>query len=702
MGRSSLFAKDTEGRDGALGSGHLLRALAFPHAWQEAGWRRQGEARHTAKLGNALGHAASLGPAAVEQDYATRRRRISWTWSGVQERCPRAGQYRSVQRRIWDSVVEEASACQCGAHQPPGIRIALPFQSVPEDDDLDTAGDLGDFIAKAHLGRQVAVGAALAGRHAPMVLSGYAMAKLSDEVAQRRTFAIISHPDAGKTTLTEKLLLFGGAIQMAGAVAARGQARRATSDWMKIERERGISVTSSVMTFEYQDWTFNLLDTPGHADFSEDTYRTLTAVDSAIMVLDAAKGIENQTRKLFEVCRLRDMPIISFVNKLDREGRDPFELMDEVEKSLAIDVTPASWPIGMGHDFLGCYDIFNDSLVLIDKTDRAILTEGRKCQGLSDPLIDELLPAKAAAKLREEVEMVRELCPSFDRKAFLEGTLTPMFFGSALSNFGVRELLHGVADLAPSPRPQRSESREIDPNEEKVTGFVFKIQANMDPRHRDRIAFVRLCSGHFNRGMKLKIPRSGKTLAVNNAVLFQARDRELAQEAYAGDIVGIPNHGALHIGDALTQGEELTFKGIPSFAPEHLRKVRPTDPMRAKHLGKALTQLAEEGAAQAFKRRMGSEWIIGVVGVLQFEVMGERIKHEYDIEVVYETAPFVQARWVLCEDERLLKKFCEAHNAFIADDHSGAPVFLARSDWQLEHAADDFKGVTFTATKGAA
>ncbi len=526
------------------------------------------------------------------------------------------------------------------------------------------------------------------------------MANLPKAVEKRRTFAIISHPDAGKTTLTEKLLLFGGAIQMAGAVKARGAARRATSDWMKVERERGISVTSSVMTFEYQDWIFNLLDTPGHKDFSEDTYRTLTAVDSAIMVLDAAKGIENQTRKLFEVCRLRDMPIVSFVNKLDREGRDPFTLMDEVEKTLAIDVTPATWPIGIGRDFLGCYDLFNDSLLLLDKTDRAILTEGRKCDGLDDPLIDELLPEKAAAQLREEVEMIRELCPKFDQQAFLDGTMTPMYFGSALSNFGVRELLHGIAALAPQPRTQEAVQRPVIPTEEKVSGFVFKIQANMDPRHRDRIAFVRICSGHFTRGMKLKVSRSGKTLAVNNAVMFHARDRTLAEEAFAGDIVGIPNHGALHIGDALTEGEALTFSGIPSFAPEHLRKVRPVDPLRAKHLSKALQQLAEEGAAQAFKRHLGAEWIIGVVGVLQFEVMASRIEHEYNIEVVYENAPFVQARWVESDDERLLKKFMDANMAFVADDHSGAPVFLARSEWQLEHAADDFKGIRFVATKG--
>lgn len=527
-----------------------------------------------------------------------------------------------------------------------------------------------------------------------------AMASFENAVSRRRTFAIISHPDAGKTTLTEKLLLFGGAIQMAGAVKARGDARRARSDWMKVERERGISVTASVMTYEYRDWIFNLLDTPGHEDFSEDTYRTLTAVDSAIMVLDAAKGIESQTRKLFEVCRLRDMPITTFVNKLDREGRDPFELIDEVEQSLALDVVPASWPIGMGIDFLGCYDLFSDRLVLLDKANKHVVSEGQVCDGLGDPLLDKLLPEKAVAKLREEVEMARELCPPFDLQAYLDGTLTPMYFGSALNNFGVREIMDGIASHAPSPRPQRAQSRRIEPLENKVSGFVFKIQANMDPRHRDRIAFMRLCSGHFERGMKLKNIRSGKTLSVNNAVLFQARDRELAQEAYAGDIVGIPNHGTLHIGDTLTQGETLAFTGIPSFAPEHLRRVRPLDPMRAKHLGRALHQLAEEGAAQAFKRRLGSEWIIGVVGPLQFEVMAERIKTEYDIEVTFESTNFVSARWVQSEDNPQLKKFCEAHSAYIADDHSNAPVFLARSDWQLEHAADDFPAVSFLATKG--
>jgi peptide chain release factor 3 len=353
-------------------------------------------------------------------------------------------------------------------------------------------------------------------------------------------------------------------------------------------------------------------------------------------------------------------------------------------------------------DFLGCYDLFADRLLLFDKTQKSVIAEGQVCNGLDDPLLDKLIPEKAVGKLREEVEMARELCPAFDRQAYLEGTQTPMYFGSALNNFGVRELMDGVAQHAPSPRPQQAESREVVPEEDKVSGFVFKIQANMDPRHRDRIAFMRLCSGHFERGMKLKNMRSGKTLSVNNAVLFQARDRELAEEAYAGDIVGIPNHGTLHIGDTLTQGEELAFSGIPSFAPEHLRRVRPTDPMRAKHLGRALQQLAEEGAAQAFKRRLGSEWIIGVVGPLQFEIMAERIKTEYDIEVIFESTNFVTARWVHYPNGQLLKKFCEAHSSVIADDHSGDPVFLARSDWQLEHAADDFDGIVFSATKGAA
>ncbi|MGB1027841.1 MAG: peptide chain release factor 3, partial [Rhodospirillaceae bacterium] len=372
---------------------------------------------------------------------------------------------------------------------------------------------------------------------------------LPAEIARRRTFAIISHPDAGKTTLTEKLLLFGGAIQLAGAVKARGERRRARSDWLKVEQERGISVASSVMTYDYDGHTFNLLDTPGHEDFSEDTYRTLTAVDSAVMVLDVAKGIEEQTRKLFEVCRLRDVPITTFINKLDREGRDPFDLLDEVEQNLALDVVPASWPIGMGRSFLGVYDLFKDELVLIAKGGKGDLpAAGEKCTGIDDPKLDAMLPADAVEKLREEVEMVRGLCPDFDLEAYRGGHMTPVYFGSAVNNFGVRELLRGIGDLAPSPRPQATADREVDPGERKVSGFVFKIQANMDPKHRDRIAFMRLCSGHFKRGMKLTHVRSGKVLTMHNPQLFLAQDRELAEDAWAGDIIGIPNHGNLRIG----------------------------------------------------------------------------------------------------------------------------------------------------------
>src|SRR5262245_2957181 len=382
------------------------------------------------------------------------------------------------------------------------------------------------------------------------------MSALTDEILRRRTFAIISHPDAGKTTLTEKLLLFGGAIQLTGEVKARGERRRVRSDWMAVERERGISVSSAVMSFEHEGLAFNLLDTPGHQDFSEDTYRTLTAVDSAVMVIDAAKGIEEQTRKLFEVCRLRDVPIITFVNKLDREGRDPFDLMGEIEATLALDVTPAAWPIGQGRGFLGCYDLLGDRLVLMEHGRRDVVNEGDVLRGLDDPRLDAALPATAVARLREEVEMARGLCPSFDLGAYRSGHLTPVYFGSALNNFGVRGLLDGLVALAPSPRPQPAAERTVDPRESAVTGFVFKIQANMDPRHRDRVAFVRLCSGRFRRGMKLFHVRTGKSLAIQNPVLFLAQERELAEEAWAGDILGIPNHGNLRIGDALTEGEE--------------------------------------------------------------------------------------------------------------------------------------------------
>ncbi|NKD54385.1 MULTISPECIES: peptide chain release factor 3 [unclassified Haematospirillum] len=526
------------------------------------------------------------------------------------------------------------------------------------------------------------------------------MSNLSHAVSRRRTFAIISHPDAGKTTLTEKLLLFGGAIQVAGAVKARGEQRRAHSDWMKVERERGISVASSVMTFDYADCTFNLLDTPGHEDFSEDTYRVLTAVDSAVMVIDAAKGIEEQTRKLFEVCRLRDVPIMTFINKLDREGQDPFHLLDEIEQSLALDVTPASWPIGMGKAFLGCYDLWKDQLILMERSKGGMPGLGASCTGLDDPELDRQLPALAVEALRHDVEMARAFCKPFDIQAYREGHMTPVFFGSAVNNFGVRELLDGLASQAPPPRPQPCVERPIMPTEPHVTGVVFKVQANMDPRHRDRIAFVRLASGHFKRGMKLKHVRSGKIMTMHNPVMFLAQDRGLAEEAFPGDIIGVPNHGNLAIGDALTEGEELHFTGIPRFAPELLQKVRPHDPLRAKHLSKALLQLAEEGAARVFKPRFGADWIVGVVGALQFEVMADRIRTEYEVPVVFEPTPLYTARWVESTDPVALKKMIDANQASIADDHEDQPVFLARNAWHLDRTAEDNPDVRFLKIKG--
>ena len=518
-------------------------------------------------------------------------------------------------------------------------------------------------------------------------------------IAKRRTFAIIAHPDAGKTTLTEKLLLFGGAIQLAGAGKARGDRRRATSDWMKVERERGISVTTSVMTFDYADCTFNLLDTPGHQDFSEDTYRTLTAVDSAVMVIDAAKGIESQTRKLFEVCRLRDVPIATFINKMDREGRDPFELLDEIAHDLQLEVTPASWPIGSGRTFLGCYDLFNDQLHLMERSKGEYLQEAIEIKGLDDPKLDALLPESAVAKLREDVAMVKGLCPKFDHEMYLAGHQPPVFFGSAVNNFGVRELLQGVAKLAPPPRAQPARERKVEPTDPKVSGFVFKIQANMDPKHRDRIAFVRLASGHFTRGMRLLIPRTGKVQSVHNAMVFQANQRELAEDAWAGDIVGIPNHGTLRIGDALTEGDILHFTGIPSFAPEFLRRVRADDPMKAKHLGRALEQIAEEGAAQVFKLFLGSDFVVGVVGALQFDVLADRIRHEFDLPCHFEATSYELARWVDSDDPKLIRKFADANRDNIAEDHSGATVFLARNDWQLNRAKQDFPNLRFLQTR---
>ncbi|MEL6335735.1 MAG: peptide chain release factor 3, partial [Pseudomonadota bacterium] len=476
---------------------------------------------------------------------------------------------------------------------------------------------------------------------------------LPPEIARRRTFAIISHPDAGKTTLTEKLLLYGGAIQLAGQVRAKGEARRTRSDFMKMEQERGISVSASAMSFPYGEHWFNLVDTPGHEDFSEDTYRTLTAVDAAIMVIDGAKGVESQTRKLFEVCRLRDLPILTFCNKMDRESRETFEIIDEIQEALALDVTPASWPIGMGREFLGAYDLLRDRLDLMDRADRNVRGESIAVEGLEDPRIEAHLPTDRLETLREEVEMARGLLPAFDHSAFLAGTMTPIWFGSALNSFGVRELMEGIAHYAPVPQPRMTDKRQVSAEDKKVSGFVFKVQANMDPKHRDRVAFLRLCSGHFKRGMKLQHVRAGKPMAISNPVLFLAAEREVADDAWAGDIIGIPNHGQLRIGDALTEGEALRFQGIPSFAPELLQAVRAGDPMKAKHLDKALTQFAEEGAAKLFKPAIGSGFIVGVVGHLQFEVLASRIEQEYGLPVRMEPTQYTSARWIAGSDEAL-------------------------------------------------
>ena len=500
----------------------------------------------------------------------------------------------------------------------------------------------------------------------------------SGEAQRRRSFAIIAHPDAGKTTLTEKLLLLGGAIQQAGAVRARGERRRTRSDWMKIEQQRGISVSASVMTFEHGGLVFNLLDTPGHQDFSEDTYRTLTAVDSAVMVLDAAKGIESQTLKLFEVCRLRDVPIITFINKFDREGRHPFELMEEIERRLALDAAPVLWPLGAAADYRGGFDLL---------ADRLDVYEG------GEPSEEE------RAKLEEEIGLARAACPLFDLKAYREGHMTPVYFGSALRTFGVEALLAGLARHAPSPRPQPAKPHAIDPTDDKVAGFVFKVQANMDPNHRDRVAFLRLCSGRFRRGMKLTQVRSGKQMAINNPMFFVARERELAEEAFPGDIIGLPNHGSLRIGDALTEGEALRFTGIPSFAPEVLRRARLDDPMRAKQLRKALQDLGEEGVSQVFKPLTGSNWIVGVVGPLQFDVLAARIGAEYNIRAGFEPAPYETARWVACDDAAKLKRFVEANRNDVAEDADGALVFLARNAWVLGRAQQDWPDIGFKATR---
>ncbi|MGR3503746.1 peptide chain release factor 3 [Pseudaestuariivita sp.] len=521
---------------------------------------------------------------------------------------------------------------------------------------------------------------------------------LPPEIARRRTFAIISHPDAGKTTLTEKFLLFGGAIQMAGQVRAKGEARRTRSDFMQMEKDRGISVSASAMSFDFKEFRFNLVDTPGHSDFSEDTYRTLTAVDAAVMVIDGAKGVESQTRKLFEVCRLRDLPILTFCNKMDRESRDTFEIIDEIQENLAIDVTPASWPIGVGQDFLGCYDMLNDRLELMDRADRNVVAETVAIAGLDDPKLAEHVPAHMLEQLIEEVEMAKELLPTLDPQAVLDGTMTPIWFGSAINSFGVKELMEGIAGYGPQPQIQSAQPRQILPEENKVAGFVFKVQANMDPKHRDRVAFLRMASGHFKRGMKLTHVRTKKPMAVSNPVMFLASDRELAEEAWAGDIIGIPNHGQLRIGDTLTEGEALRVTGIPSFAPELLQGCRAGDPLKAKHLEKALMQFAEEGAAKVFKPNIGSGFIVGVVGALQFEVLASRIELEYGLPVRFEPTQYTSARWATGPD-KAVDTFVNANKQQIAHDHDGDIVYLTRLQWDIDRVVRDYPDVTLSATK---
>jgi len=515
---------------------------------------------------------------------------------------------------------------------------------------------------------------------------------------RRRTFAIISHPDAGKTTLTEKLLLEGGAIRLAGDVKARGEARRARSDWMKIEQERGISVTSSVMTFEKNGVLFNLLDTPGHEDFSEDTYRTLTAVDSAVMVIDAAKGIEAQTRKLFEVCRLRDIPIITFINKVDREGRDPFELLDQVHEELQLDIAPTVWPVGMGTLFHGCYDLEKNRFQRVAKGNGGA-SDTMTCTGFDDPALDQLVPADVLEAARESAELAAAAYAPFDLQSYREGHLTPVIFGSALRDFAVDSLLDLIAERAPAPRPSTAESRTVTPDEAPVTGFVFKVQANMDKNHRDRIAFMRLCSGDFKRGMKLHQVRTGKDLMVHSPVIFLAQDREIAEEAGAGDVIGIPNHGSIRVGDTFTQGEKLRFTGLPVFAPEILRRVRLVDTTRVKQLRQALQDLSEEGLIQIFKPDVGSQWILGVIGQLQLDVVADRARAEYKVDLSFEESPYVTARWLDADDPKTVANFLKTYKPSIMTDRDGDPVYMAKTPWDLKHKEQTHEGIRFLKTK---
>jgi peptide chain release factor 3 len=518
---------------------------------------------------------------------------------------------------------------------------------------------------------------------------------LQEEIRRRRTFAIISHPDAGKTTLTEKMLWFGGAIQMAGAVRARKSDRHAVSDWMELEKQRGISVTSSVMQFPYRDCIVNLLDTPGHEDFSEDTYRTLTAVDSAVMVIDSVNGVEAQTIKLLNVCRLRDTPILTFINKLDREGKEPIDLLDEIESVLQIQCAPMTWPIGMGKRFRGTYHLYNDVVSVFDPNAEKGTSE--VIQGIDNPRLDELI-GDQADELRIDIELVRGASHTFDREAYLAGKQTPVFFGSAMNNFGVQSLLDAIVELSPAPLPRPAQSREVEPDEAKFSGFVFKIQANMDPKHRDRIAFIRICSGRFDRGMKLKQVSIGKQVTVGNAITFMAQDRTTTDEAYAGDIIGIPNHGTIKLGDTFSEGEDLKFTGIPSFAPEIFRRARIRNPLKMKQLQKGLHQLAEEGATQLFRPIASNDLILGAVGMLQFDVVAHRLQFEYGVDVLFEPYDVATARW-LRGSEAELKKLADKHGFNVALDGADDYVYLAPNRVNLNLTQERFPEIKFLETR---
>jgi len=518
------------------------------------------------------------------------------------------------------------------------------------------------------------------------------------EIERRRTFGIISHPDAGKTTLTEKLLLFGGAIQTAGSVKARKAGLHTTSDWMAIEQERGISVTSSVMKFNYRDYEINLLDTPGHQDFSEDTYRVLTAVDSAVMVIDSVKGVEPQTRKLMEVCRMRNTPILTFSNKLDREGIPPLDILADIEETLQIECAPMSWPIGMGKSFKGTYNLYRRELTLFKPGRNCLTDDTVTIKDIEDPLLDETLGSQAD-ELRENVALLEGAANPFSLQDFLKGSQTPVFFGSAINNFGVRELLDAFVEIAPAPLPRLTTTRMVSPGEDAFSGFIFKIQANMDPAHRDRLAFMRICSGCFSRGMRVRHHRIGKDMLIPNPIIFMAQEREFVDKAWPGDIIGIYNHGTIKIGDTFSEKEPLKYIGIPNFAPEHFRRVWLKSALKAKQLQKGLFQLAEEGAVQLFRPVMENTFILGAVGVLQFDVVIARLKAEYSVDAVYETVSYVAARWVNSDDKKRLAAFEKANRTNLALDIDGNLTYLAASEWRLELVVKEWPEINFMKTR---